>query len=82
MNLPWSRLEGPARLLVTCIVILLVAAGLCGLQLLILTEYPDSNKLTSLFIVTGLIELGVVIVSIVLALAALVRLIWLRITHN
>ena len=82
MNLPWSRLESPARFLVTCVVILLVAGGLCGLQLLILTEYPDSNKLTSLFIVTGLIELGVVIVSIVLALAALVRLIWLSITHN
>ena len=84
MNLPWSRLEGPARLLVTCIVTLLVAGGLCGLQLFILNLNPNSDNpaLTDLFMVTGAAELGAILVSIVLGLGALVRLIWLRITHN
>ena len=82
MNLPWSRLVGPARLLVTCIVILLVAAGLCGLQLFVLNLTPNNGILGSLFMVTGAAELGAILVSIILGLGALVRLIWLRIAHN
>jgi len=32
MRMPWTNLEGPARLPVFCVTILLVASGLCGIQ--------------------------------------------------
>ena len=81
MNLPWSRLEGPARLLVTCIAILLVAAGLCGLQLVILNVGTSAinNGLASLFFVTGIIELAAMAISALLAFGAFLVWIWRRI---
>ncbi|HTB98395.1 MAG TPA: hypothetical protein VK716_15400 [Terracidiphilus sp.] len=83
MNLPWSSLEGPARLLVTCIAIMLVAGGLCGLQFLIVNADPEnSGPLMSLFMVTGAAELVAMLVSTVLALGALIALIGKRITRD
>jgi hypothetical protein len=32
MNMPWSKFEGPVKLLVIFVTVLLVASGLCGLQ--------------------------------------------------
>ncbi len=81
MSPPWSRLEGPARLLVTCFVILLVAGGLCGMQLYILNLTPNNGVLGSLFMVTGAVELAAILASAVVGLFALLAWIWKLITR-
>lgn len=64
MKMSWSRLQGPAKGLVLCVVILLAAGGACGLQLVILkVAGPNPNTLTSVFMITGLIQLLAMVLS-------------------
>jgi hypothetical protein len=72
MKMPWSRLEGPAKLLVMCLTILLVASGMCGLQWVVGSSGNAGNTMAAFLIPLGIIELiaiglsaiGVVIVLI------------------
>jgi len=81
MSMPWDRFEGPLKWLVMFVTILLVASGLCGLQLLILNDGQNgANGLASVFMITGLFELGAMAVSavgiVVSLIAWIVRLIF------
>jgi hypothetical protein len=56
MKMPWGNLEGPAKLLVICVAIFLVSAGLCGMQWAIAMG-PRSDSLGDLFIPLGIVEI-------------------------
>ena len=72
MKTPWANLGGPAKVLVIAVAILLVAAGLCGMQALVLSGVRgDSEFLVSVFMITGVLELGVFLVAAVTAAGAL-----------
>src|SRR5580658_1415730 len=56
MKMLWGNLEGPAKLLVICVVIFLVSAGLCGMQWAIAMG-PRSDSLGDLLIPLGIAEI-------------------------
>ncbi|HKF48174.1 MAG TPA: hypothetical protein VKB38_12510 [Terracidiphilus sp.] len=75
MSMPWSKLQGPAKVAAICAAVLLVSAGLCGAQLLVLNFAAGrSNSLGTAFIVTGALELIAIILSAAVGVIAL--LIW------
>ena len=83
MNMPWSKLQGPARWLVIFIAILLVASGLCGLQLLVANHgQGNAGALIPVFIILGCVELGAIVVSAAGAIVALVVWIFFRIAGS
>jgi len=57
MKMPWSRFEGPAKLLVMCLTILLVASGMCGLQWAVMSGGTTGATLGAFLIPLGIIEL-------------------------
>ena len=61
MKMLWRRLQGPVKGLVICVAILLAAGGACGLQLAILNHV--GSNLTTVFLITGSIELVVMVLS-------------------
>ena len=69
MNMPWRNLEGPAKLLAICGVVLLVSSGLCGLQWF-LTMGGNGGSFDALFVPLGIIELIAVAGSIVVGVVA------------
>ncbi len=72
MKVPWTNLEEPAKVLLTSIAFLLVAAGLCGVQFLIIKGASGQGQwLGPVFMITGLIELGVILVAGLTAAGAL-----------
>jgi hypothetical protein len=76
MKMPWSNLEGPAKLLAICAAVLLVSSGLCGLQLFLAgAAYGRSDGLTILFAVLGVVELIAMAGSVVVGIISL--LFWL-----
>jgi hypothetical protein len=78
MKMPWNDLEGPAKVLITSVAVLLVAAGLCGTQFLIMSGIRgNAPALTSVFMLTGIIELVAMLIAAVVAVAALIA--WLAI---
>lgn len=76
MRMPWTNLEGPARLLVMCITVLLVSAGLCGLQLAIVSSDNGNPWIANLFILTGFVELVAMILSALVGIIALMVWLW------
>ena len=72
MKLSWSNLTVPAKAVVICITILLVASGLCGLQWTFVGKHWDNNHnvMIALFMLTGVIELLVMALSAVGAVVA------------
>jgi hypothetical protein len=73
MDGPWTNRTGPAKALAISMTILLVASGLCGLQIAIMkVAGQNAPVFTAVFMVTGLIELGVMAASAVAAVAALI----------
>jgi hypothetical protein len=68
MNMPWRNLEGPAKVLAICAVVLLVSSGLCGLQWVI---YGSGRDWTALLIPFGILEFGAMIGSVVVGVVAL-----------
>jgi hypothetical protein len=76
MKMPWSNFEGPAKLVVFCLTIFLVAGGLCGLQWAISNGmHSGVDNLAVVFAITGILELGVMLLS----LAAMIggALVWM-----
>ena len=71
MKMPWNDLEGPARILAICATVLLVSGGLCGLQAVLMSAIHN-NSLITFFMVTGLVELGAIVLSLVVGLGAVV----------
>jgi hypothetical protein len=77
MRMPWSKFEGPARLLMLFVTILLVASGLCGLQWVIVTGMAGSGAGGYIFVVLiglGYAELFAIAVSLAGAVGVLVWL--------
>jgi hypothetical protein len=75
MNVPWRNLEGPAKLLAICVVVLLVASGLCGLQWMIFVGGMGGNGdsgLMNVFISLGILELTAMAASVVIAVGTLI----------
>lgn len=73
MNMPWTNRHGAAKMVVICVAVLLVSAGLCGVQLLILNagNIKTSSALTSVFMVTGAVEIIAILVAILVGIIAL-----------
>jgi hypothetical protein len=75
MNVPWRNLDGPAKLLAICGVVLLVASGLCGLQWMIFVGGMGGNGdsgLMNVFIPLGILELTAMAASGVIAVGTLI----------
>jgi hypothetical protein len=76
MKAPWTNLEGPAKALAISVTVLLVASGLCGMQIAIMkVAGQNAPVFTTVFMITGLIELGVMVLSAVVVVAALIVMI-------
>jgi hypothetical protein len=72
MKMPWKNLEGPAKLLIICVVIFLVSAGLCGLQLSFAgVLYERNDGLTGFIVVLGIIEVLAIAGSLLVGIIAL-----------
>jgi hypothetical protein len=78
---PWKNRKGIAKILMIFVTLLLVASGLCGVQIYLLNHGSGSgNVLAPIFMLTGVIELvviavaavGIVVVLIIWGLKALV----------
>lgn len=65
MRLFGREIYGFQQILVLLVTILVVASGLCGLQWAVLAATKGFGALSGLFMVTGAIELAVMILSIV-----------------
>ena len=64
MKYPWSNLIGIPKALVVCIAVLLVSSGLCGMQWAIASALKgDGGAIGGLFMLTGIVELFVMVVS-------------------
>jgi hypothetical protein len=63
MKLFGREFDGYAKWLVILVAVLLVASGLCGIQLALFNSLEGS--LSGLFIITGLLELAAIVISIV-----------------
>jgi hypothetical protein len=74
MKIPWKNLEGPARLLLICLTVLLIAGGLCGLQF-VLSASLYGRRMPSFFMLIGILELIAILVSGLVAIGALIA--WL-----
>jgi len=76
MNMPWTNRHGAAKVVVICVVVLLVSAGLCGMQLLVLNDgnIKSSSDLTEVFMVTGAVEVVAILVATLVGVIAL--LVW------
>jgi hypothetical protein len=73
MNFFGRNLQGPAMVIVIFAAIFLVSAGLCGLQLALVTHSSRSDNLASALMIPGILELiamGVSIIGIVIVLMA------------
>jgi len=68
MSMPWSKFEGPAKVLMILVTILLVSLGLCGLQWGIFSGIADTRSggfFVGIFLVLGYAELLAIAVSLV-----------------
>jgi hypothetical protein len=73
MKMPWDDLEGAAKVLVISVAILLVAAGMCGVQALILSAAKGGEQsLVPIVMITGFVEFVVMLVAGITAIGALV----------
>jgi hypothetical protein len=71
--MPWSELEGPAKLLAICVAIFLVSSGLCGMEFLIAgMAGARANSLVPLFIAIGVLSLIAIAISVVVGFIALI----------
>lgn len=83
MKTPWRNLQGPAKWLVIFTTTLLVASGLCGLQLLVLNSNLGApNWLGTVFVILGFVEISAIIISAIGGLVALLFWIFTRIAGS
>jgi hypothetical protein len=70
--MPWNNLQGPAKVLAISVAVLLVAAGLCGVQVTILSGLRgNSPSLESVFMLTGFVELGAMLIAGIVAVVSI-----------
>jgi hypothetical protein len=76
MKMPWTNRQGPAKLIAVCATVLLVAGGLCGVQIGVFLSagrlagnHANINNITDalipVFIFTGLAELAAVLLCLI-----------------
>jgi hypothetical protein len=71
MKMPWSNLEGAAKVLAICGAVLLVSSGLCGLQWVIVLDAGGGGEaLVNFIMALGIIELAAIAGSIVVGAVA------------
>lgn len=79
MRLFGREFEGPAKALVILVAVLLVSAGMCGLQLTISNEiYNSSGAFGSIMMLLGILELIAMFVSLIGIAIVLVNLLVTR----
>jgi hypothetical protein len=79
MRLFGREIEGPAKVLVILVAVLLVSAGMCGLQLTIADEiYRGSGGFGSVMMLLGILELIAMLVSLIGIAIVLVSLLVTR----
>jgi hypothetical protein len=83
MKTPWQNLQGPAKWLVLFATILLVASGLCGLQLLMVNSNMYApNWIGNVFLILGFVEIIAIVISTIGGLVALLFWIFHRIAAS
>lgn len=79
MRLFAREVEGPAKVLVIFVAVLLVSAGMCGLQLTIANKiYNSSGAFASIMMLLGILELVAMLVSLIGIVVVLVNLLVTR----
>lgn len=79
MRLFGREVEGPAKALVILVVVLLVSAGMCGLQITIADKiYNSSGAFGPFMILLGILELIAMLVSLIGIVVVLVNLLVTR----
>lgn len=74
---PWRNVEGPAKVLVVFVTMLLVATGLCGVQwFLFAIGGRDLGAFMTVIFVLGYLELAVMAISLA---GAVITLLWMGI---
>lgn len=58
MKMPWSNLQGPAKLVAISVAVFFVAGGLCGLEAIGVLRFDGNSGLTGLAFLTGSLELA------------------------
>ena len=84
MKMPWTNRQGPMKLLVISVTVLLVGSGLCGVQGLLLgvLSLRKSDFLAWPIVVLGLVGLAVIPLSIVGLVVASIWLLMKTIASN
>jgi hypothetical protein len=65
MNFFGRNLQGPAKVIVIFAAIFLVSAGMCGIQVVLVSHSSRSDNLASVLMVPGILELLAMAVSLV-----------------
>ena len=75
MKMPWSKLEGPAKVLVLSATVFLTAAVLCGIQGIIASFHQNPfDDILIISSIIGLIEVGIMGLAVT---ACVVALLWI-----
>lgn len=73
MKMPWSELEGPAKLLAICAAIFLVCSGLCGMEWFIAgMAGGKAQALLPAMVILGIIQAIAIVVSGIVGFIALI----------
>jgi hypothetical protein len=76
MKTPFSELQGPAKVLAICIVIVFVGSGLCGLEWAVAGALGGKGQsFLPAIVVLGIIQAIAIIVAVLVAFIALVVMI-------
>jgi hypothetical protein len=73
MRMPWRNLEGPAKLLAICAVIIFVGFGLCGLEWAVAgAMHGSGEKLFTALFVLGIFQLIAIVAASMVGCVALI----------
>jgi hypothetical protein len=83
MKMPWSNFTGPARLLVICATVLLIASGLCGMEGYVFAKNIQINPAFSdIFVALSITSAAAILLSLLVGAYAVLALIWNALTKN
>jgi len=84
MRMPWSNRQGPMKMLVICVTVLLVASGLCGVQGMLagVLRFGKSDFLVGPIIALGIVGFAAILLSIGGMVIALIWLLFKTIASN
>jgi hypothetical protein len=83
MKMPWSNFTGPARLLVICATVLLIASGLCGMEGYVFAKNIQINPaLSDIFVALSIASAIAILLSLLVGAYAILALIWKALTKN